>query len=409
MSDDVDNNLEQEEEILDEDVSDELLNLSDDELMSMDFDALVAKNKGEAPAAKPADAPATAAAPAAKLDDDADEDDDAAKAAALAAAGNAEGGAPAEAPADGKGADAEAAAKAAVADKDKVEPVVPADEAGKAKPEDQLARLFAPFKANGKDMQVKDVDEAIALMQMGANYTKKMAGLKPNLKLMKLLENNGLLSEEKLSFLIDLDKKNPQAIGKLLKDSGIDPLDVDVDKQGEYKPNTYTVDDRELALDAVLDEVQGTPSYGRLIEVVSNKWDAPSKQVIAGNPQLLKVINNHMASGHYDIISNEIERERTFGRLAGLSDLEAYRQVGDALDARGAFNHLAPKPVATATPPQQVVVEPKAKPDDSALKDKKRAASPTKATAAAPGVDPEFNPLSLSDADFAKFDFSKIK
>lgn len=388
--------------------NDELLSLSDDELMSMNFDDLVAKNNGEAPPAKPDVVDTGADAPPVKDDDDADDDAEAAKALSDAAAVAAKGVAAGEAPADAPAADADAAAKAAAADKTKVEPTDKVDDATKAKPEDQLALLFAPFKANGKDMSVDNVQDAISLMQMGANYTKKMAALKPNLKLMKLLENNGLLSEEKLSFLIDLDKKSPQAISKLLKDSGIDPLDVDVEKVGEYKPNTYTVDDRELALDAVLDEVQGTPTYNKMIDVVSNKWDAPSKQVIADNPQLLKVINDHMISGHYDLISNEIERERTFGRLAGLSDIEAYRRVGDALDQRGAFAQLGQKPVVAATPPKEVVPV-KAKPDDSALRDKKRAASPTKATAAAPGVDPEFNPLSLSDADFAKFDFSKIK
>ena len=44
-------------------------------------------------------------------------------------------------------------------------------------PEQLLAKLFAPFKANGKDIKVDSVEEAIALMQMGANYSKKMAGL----------------------------------------------------------------------------------------------------------------------------------------------------------------------------------------------------------------------------------------
>jgi hypothetical protein len=376
--------------------NDALLDLSDEELSKMSFDDVVAKAKDVTPADKPEESTTATTDVPAKTDDVNDEADDAAAVAA-------KGEAAAEAPAEGKAAAAVAADKAVADPKDKVEPAAKADEPVEAKPEDQLAKLFAPFKANGKDIQVKDVDEAIALMQMGANYTKKMAALKPNLKLMKLLENNGLLDEGKLSFLIDLDKKSPQAISKLLKDSGIDPLDVDVDKVGEYKPNTYTVDDRELALDAVLDEVQGTPTYGKLIEVVSNKWDAPSKQVIADNPQLLKVINGHMASGHYQLISDEIERERTFGRLAGLSDLEAYRQVGDALSAAGRFAHLAPKPVA-ATPAAEVVVTPKDKPDDSALRDKKRAASPTKAAPAkGSATDPDFNPLSLSDADFEKF------
>ena len=269
--------------------------------------------------------------------------------------------------------------------------------------EAEYKRLLAPFKANGREIAVKSVDDAIALMQMGANYNKKMAALKPNLKLMKLLENNGLLSEDKISFLIDLEKKNPAAINKLVKDSGIDPMDLDAEKASGYKQTAYTVDDREIELDTVLDEIQGTPSYNRTLEIVSTKWDAASKQVIAGNPQLLKVINGHVESGIYDLISKELESERLFGRLNGLSDLEAYRQIGDALHAKGAFNSLvqgsSQNQQKPATPP--VVVTPKPKVEDDKLKDKRRAASSTKP--AAPASAPkDFNPLALSDEEFTK-------
>lgn len=263
-------------------------------------------------------------------------------------------------------------------------------------------RILAPFRANGKEMRVESVDEAVALMQMGANYNKKMAALKPNLKLLKLLENNGLLSEEKLSFYIDLEKKNPEAIKKLIKDSGLDPLDMDVSTAGEYKPHTYTVDDRELDLDAVLDEIQDTPTYRKVVELVSNKWDGPSKQVIAQNPQLLKVLNDHMAHGYYDKISSEIERERMFGRLTGMSDIEAYKFVGDAIQARGGFDTPA-KPAATDIAKPQ----PKPKAEDPKLKERKRAASSTSATAA-PAKDQDFNPLALSDEAFSKLINEKL-
>ena len=265
--------------------------------------------------------------------------------------------------------------------------------------EAEYKKITAPFKANGKDMHVKSADDIVALMQMGANYNKKMAALKPNLKLMKLLENNGLLSEEKLSFLIDLDKKNPDAISKLVKDSGIDPLDMDVNKESGYKPKTYTVDDRELELDSVLESIQDTPTYAKTINVVSTKWDGPSKQVIAETPQLLKVINDHISSGVYDLISNEVERERMFGRLKGVSDIEAYRIVGDSLDAKGAFNHLGNQGQQQAAAKQ--VIKPAVKAEDPNLRAKKLAASTTKAvpTNKAP-VD--FNPLALSDEEFSK-------
>ncbi len=265
--------------------------------------------------------------------------------------------------------------------------------------EEEYKKLTAPFRANGKDIQVKSADDAIALMQMGANYNKKMAALKPNLKLLKLLENNGLLSEEKLSFLIDLDKKNPDAISKLVKDSGIDPLDMDVSKS-EYKPKTYTVDDRELELDSVLEKIQDTPTYNRTIDIVGNKWDGPSKQLVAQHPQVLEVINDHVDRGIYDLIIAEVDRERLFGRLSGVSDLEAYHQVGDAMNARGAFNHLNPvQQKDPATVRQPVPAKPKA--EDPALRAKKLAASTPKA-AAPVKADSDFNPLALSDEEFSK-------
>ena len=144
--------------------------------------------------------------------------------------------------------------------------------------EAEYKRLLKPFKANGRDVTVDTVDDAISLMQMGANYNKKMAGLKPSLKILKMLENNGLLSEEKLGFLIDLDKKNPEAINKLVKDSGLDPMDLDAEKAGEYAPKIHSVDERELELDSVLDDIQDTPTYNRTLDVISKKWDSASKR-----------------------------------------------------------------------------------------------------------------------------------
>jgi len=287
--------------------------------------------------------------------------------------------------------------------KDKVEVAVVIDY------EAEYKKVFAPFKANGHEVEIKSAADAISLMQMGANYNKKMSALKPNLKLMKLLEINGLMNEEKLSYLIDLDKKNPAAINKLVKDSGIDPMDLDAEKAGEYRPKIHAVDDREIDLDTVLDELQDTSTYARMLDVVSQKWDGASKQVISRTPQLLKVINGHMESGIYDLISKEVDSERVFGRLNGLSDLEAYRQVGDAIQARGGFNHVgsaAPKnPVIQA--PVVVAARPK-KVEDDLLKEKRRAASSTKPVAPTAQAK-EFNPLSLSDEEFSKLADSRFR
>lgn len=294
---------------------------------------------------------------------------------------------------------------AGASSKDTQKPEVAAQDESAIDYKKEYEKLLAPFVANGKEIKVNTVADAVSLMQMGANYNKKMAALKPNLKLLKLLESNGLLSEERVGFLIDLEKKNPDAINKLIKESGIDPMDLDAEKADDYKPTVRTVDDKELELDAVLEEIQDTPSYSKTIQVVGKEWDAASKQTVANSPSILKIINNHMQSGVYDVIQEEMERERMFGRLQGLSDIEAYRQVGDAIQARNGFAHLNVNANGqgqqTSTNPR--VVQPKPKNgNEEKLKEKRRAASTAKPTGSNPKVAGDFNPLALSDEEFSK-------
>jgi hypothetical protein len=267
--------------------------------------------------------------------------------------------------------------------------------------EAQVKRILSPFKANGKDISVDNVDEAISLMQMGANYNKKMAGLKPNLKLLKMLENNDLLDEGKISYLIDLGKKNPEAITKLIKESGINPLDIDVEADANYKPNTYTVNDSQIDLDSVLDEIRDTDTFHDTVDLISNKWDEASKRVLLEEPGIIKVINDHKGSGIYDQITAAMTKEKMLGRLTGLSDLQAYKQVGDTLQAEGKFAPVA-KPLT------KVSVKPpvKAKEDPKKAVRKKAASMPKKSSAPAKGK-ANFNPLSMSDEEFAKISENK--
>jgi hypothetical protein len=265
--------------------------------------------------------------------------------------------------------------------------------------------ITKPFKANGKDFSVKSVEDAKQLMSMGAGFSKKMAVLKPGLKSVRLLEKNDLLDEGKLNFLIDLNNKDPKAIAKLLQDANIDPDDIDVEDGKDYVATSRVVDDKEMELNNVLDDLQDSAHYSDLLTVVSKTWDATSKQAVGDNPEVLNVIHGHMESGVYGVIAGSMERERTLGRLAGLSDLEAYRQVGDALHAKGGFDHLF-KPEGTQDDAghqtnQQNVSHSTDKQKDETLKDKKRAAAgnkkkPTQKSKSVP------NYLSMSDEDFEK-------
>ena len=273
---------------------------------------------------------------------------------------------------------------------------------------DEIKQFFekvtSPFKANGQEMQIKDADDVIRLMQMGANYNKKMAALKPALKVSKMLERNKLLDEERISFLIDLDKKDPAAIKKLLKDSNIDPMDLDLEEGDSYKlSNKYSIDDKEIALDTVIEEIKDTPTYSKTLDVISNQWDDQSRNIVANEPELLRVINDHMQNGIYEVISTEVEKERTLGRLNGLPVIQAYKAIGDAIDARGGFDHLFNKQNKQnqQNPPEKIVKPATNRVSQDERKAKRRAASPTK-TAPSVTTKQDFNPLALSDDEFMK-------
>lgn len=274
--------------------------------------------------------------------------------------------------------------------------------------EAEYKKILAPFTANGKEMQVKDVDEALTLMKMGANYNKKMVGLKPHMKLLKVLENNNLLGDEQIGYLIDLHNKDPKAIGKLVKESGLDPLDLDVEASSDYVPSKHTVSDSELALGDVLDEIEHSEHYGKTVDLVTKEWDDRSKRKVAEEPVILKVINDHMASGVYDVISNELNRKRALGQLNGLSDLEAYKQVGDGIQEQGGFDHLFVQEQRQQAPTATKRLPPKQKQEDPKLKEKRRAASSTRSVPASRVLPADFNPLAMSDEDFEKQFSSKL-
>jgi hypothetical protein len=264
----------------------------------------------------------------------------------------------------------------------------------------QYERIISPFKANGKEVKVGNVEDAIQLMQMGANYNKKMVDMKSSMKYLKILEKNELLDENKLAYLIDLDKKNPTAISKLINDSGIDPLDFDTEGVGDYKPKSVAISDKEMELDTVLDDIRESDTYARTIDVISKVWDEPSKNILVDNPSIIKVINDQIGSGIYDQITGVIEQERMLGRLTDLSDLQAYKKVGDVLQANGAFDQKPTSKANVGATPQSK------KKQDTELANRRKAAGTTKSTQGKNSK--SVDPLKMSDADFEKLDMSSF-
>jgi len=259
-------------------------------------------------------------------------------------------------------------------------------------------RIMSPFKASKRMMQVDTVDDAISLMQKGADYNQKMQALNPNLKIVSMLEKEGLLDTAKLNNLIDLSKKNPQAIAKLIKDSGIDPLDIDTDEEVDYKPTDYGVSDTEFKINQALDGIKDSPSFDKTLNVLSKEWDNESKKVITENPEIIGIINDHVYNGVYDKVQSIIDSERAVGRLANVPDVVAYRQVAEYLQHQGAIvNEGHGNQQLQASVPQTKANEV----DTAKLNQKRKAAASTKKTASKKtSSTPDY--LKMTDDEFMK-------
>ncbi|QDH84170.1 putative tape measure protein [Achromobacter phage vB_AxyP_19-32_Axy13] len=274
-------------------------------------------------------------------------------------------------------------------------------------------KLMAPFKANGKMVQARTPEEAIALMQQGANFTRKMQEIAPHRKLLLMLENSGLNDEGQLSFAIDLVKKNPEAIKKLIKDSGLDVMDIDPEAEPQYQEGNHRVSDAEARFVAELGDLRSTPEGEATFGVIYKSWDDASKQALMQNEGLMATIHEQREAGIYDRIVAEIDHQKMLGNIpANVSFIQAYKAVGDALKTQGAFADLQAKKDAAAAPavaakaaPAVVATRVAAPKSDVANGSQASAASPSRS--APRKAEALVNPLGMSDEDFLKLPVPK--
>ena len=262
--------------------------------------------------------------------------------------------------------------------------------------EEFFKTITKPFKANGKDFQVLDPNDAISLMQKGTDYVKKMTEIKPLRRIGKLLEENKL-SEDDLAYLIDLKNKKPEAIAKLLKDSEVDLYGFDVEQGKDYAPVAPVVNEVDDALQSTLDDLQAnSASFSQTIAVVGQQWDVSSRETVAQHPQLLRVLDAQVANGTFAKIDSVMQYERALGRLDGMTDIQAYAEIERRLQAAQPQTPpivQAPVVIPPVTTPQPNVQQQK-------LAEQRRQAAPPRQTKVE--SKPTTNLPAMSDEEFLK-------
>lgn len=272
----------------------------------------------------------------------------------------------------------------------------------------EYEKITAPFKASGKTVQVRDSNEVISLMQKGVDYTKKQQALKPRLKELQILENQNMLGDN-LGYVIDLFNGNTKALAKLIKERNIDISELspnmygdEEDNSPDYTPTNYSISDAEMRLKDVELTLKDSPNFQRLFTTLSD-LDDDSKATFRNNPDLLLRLNEHMESGLYDQIQNELEHRRIVGDASvdGKNFYDAYTAVGNeilAYNAKVAQQQQQQQQQQYAEQYQQ-----------QQLQQKRNSAKSTNSRSVGRTSNPMmYDPLTCSDEEFAQINLKQL-
>lgn len=273
----------------------------------------------------------------------------------------------------------------------------------------EYEKITAPFKASGKTIQVRDSNEVISLMQKGVDYTKKQQALKPRLKELQILENQNMLGDN-LGYAIDLFNGNTKALAKLIKERNIDISELSPNMYGEeednspdYTPTNYSISDAEMRLKDVELTLKDSPNFQRLFTTLT-ELDDDSKAKFRNNPDLLLRLNEHMDSGLYDQIQNELEHRRIVGDASvdGKNFYDAYTAVGNEILAYNA--NLAQQQYQ-----QQYEQNYAQQYQQQQLQQKRNSAKSTNSRSVGRSSNPMmYDPLTCSDEEFAQINLKQL-
>ncbi len=204
------------------------------------------------------------------------------------------------------------------------------DEVTEPKAEEQKAEVKKyKYKANGQEFEFTE-DEILnqfgKVFGQSMNYTKKMQAIAPYRKMISALEEEKL-TEGDMNLMIDALKGNKEAITSLVKRANVDVLDLDLEKESDYTPNSYGREESELKVQEVIDEIAADKEFPITQHVVADQWDDQSRDIFAQNPELIKELHVDVVNGTFDKVSPMAMKMKVLdgGRR---SDIDYYIEAG---------------------------------------------------------------------------------
>lgn len=201
------------------------------------------------------------------------------------------------------------------------------DETEEEEEEEQPVQSYK-FRANGKDYEFSSkeiVDQFPKIFGQAMDYTKKMQAIKPWRKTIDAIEGASL-SHEDVNLMIDVLKGDKNAITEVLKRTGTDTLELDMDAASTYVAKDYGRDDSALAIKDIVEDISRDVEYATTHNILSKEWDDRSWQFMAQNPEMIRLLHTDVKSGMYKTLQPLAEKLKVYDG-GKQSDLDYYKEA----------------------------------------------------------------------------------
>ena len=258
------------------------------------------------------------------------------------------------------------------------------------------------LKADGTEFDLTE-DELKQLASKGMNYTKKMQDIKEYREHVSAIKE-AALSKDDINLMIDVLKGDKDALATVMKRTGVDALDVDVENS-RYVPKNYGRNEVELDIEEVVETISRDPEYVTTKHIISSNWDKQSQMEFVKDPIKIKKLHEDVKNGTFDqVVPMMLKKKALDG--ARKSDIEYYIEAGTDYyqnKAREAYNaNVIEAEKARKQAEIKVVKEQEAKRSVvTETASKRKAATMTKPKTAKRSIDDYLN-TAMSDDEFSK-------
>ena len=181
------------------------------------------------------------------------------------------------------------------------------------------------IKLGGNDIELT-VEELKILAQKGGDYTRKTQDLAKHRQLVELATEKGI-SVEDLAVLADIKDGKKEALARLSKQAGIDPLDVD--GEGDYSP---VVEEKNYALKDVIEEIKSNPENSIKVDRYLSAMPDTIKEQLVRSPDVLRGLSVDSMNGVADKIMPDVIKQMMINPHIDFK--ETYQAVGQKVFAQ---------------------------------------------------------------------------